>query len=962
MDDDAALRESVSNLRDAILLGRSDIIRSILSTAAEFREEGELFGDDEDNDPLARQRYFEEYTDPYDILKLILNYVDSDAGTCLHLATKMGFADGVRSLLAAGADPTITNNEGATPFDYCTDKSILGVYNEELLQAAAGANIPRVRRLLKAGVSANASDGAATDNKVLHWAASFGTPEVIALLCENGADTNCLNANGSTPLHDAVTREDLEVIQTLLNYGADTGIIAKSGPLEGKSALDLASTDELETILASSTKVKAKPLQNGEIHEPSDVDSSDSVETISQLPSPPPVTIKQLSAKTNSATFIDPKFFHLWPSPQRIQEISGTRFFPSSTVPVYIERSKENLSELTGIWETLGEKFEQAGHSLDIKIITVSEEVRSPPGSIRCQLCPSLFHRTESYRIHVTEKLVLLVASEAVSLWYAVNTVLQMLRVFNNKGIPQSRISDWPDVKHRGILLDVSTGRVPKMETLMSLVDILSSAKVNQLQLYMQNTFAFEGHESVSRNSTPYTQSDIIKLDEYCRRRYIELVPHIESLSGFHRWFVYKQYTHLAESHTDVDTSIESPVPRSLCPSNDDCISLSRGLHDQAFPCFASTRFAHVGVDVTEEFGRGQSYVMAQAKGEQELYLSYLRAMYRSCRKHGRTMQFWANPLHDEPAITLNLPCDVIAMEYGDKPGYDFMKQCRTLSDEGVSFYVCPGTLTWNSACANTDDSLTLTNNAVQAAIACDALGVLTCDWSLPGHVNPLCMSIPAFLATAGLSWKADTDLADVKSLLPEIVSTHALLDNSAKIGHALCDLGRVHAILTNDLERAQDDWKTSGVHPLGHDQQGTLIWRVLSSGGETDLRGVTLDSVQQATRHIRQCQNTIMTAELKCAHGLDILKELDTTADLILFACRICRTMLLAQKQNTEVKSVRDLPAINRTDLANRLLGLIEHYQKVYLLQNRSGGLLSAKQQLEKILQKLLPETPSNS
>lgn len=38
---------------------------------------------------MARQRYFEEYTDPYDILKLILNYVDSDAGTCLHLATKV---------------------------------------------------------------------------------------------------------------------------------------------------------------------------------------------------------------------------------------------------------------------------------------------------------------------------------------------------------------------------------------------------------------------------------------------------------------------------------------------------------------------------------------------------------------------------------------------------------------------------------------------------------------------------------------------------------------------------------------------------------------------------------------------------------------------------------------------------------------------------------------------------------
>ena len=96
-----------------------------------------------------------------------MNYVDNDAGTCLHLATKvswvqitlflaiillvqhctavglffcslqLGYADAVRALLAAGSDPTIANKEGATPFDYCSDKTILGVYNEELLQASA---------------------------------------------------------------------------------------------------------------------------------------------------------------------------------------------------------------------------------------------------------------------------------------------------------------------------------------------------------------------------------------------------------------------------------------------------------------------------------------------------------------------------------------------------------------------------------------------------------------------------------------------------------------------------------------------------------------------------------------------------------------------------------------------------------------------------------------------------------
>lgn len=50
-------------------------------------------------------------------------------------------------------------------------------------------------------------------------------------------------------------------------------------------------------------------------------------------------------------------------------------------------------------------------------------------------------------------------------------------------------------------------------------------------------------------------------------------------------------------------------------------------------------------------------------------------------------------------------------------------------------------------------------NNAVQAAVMCNALGVLICDWSLPGHVNPLTVSIPALLAGAGLAWKASADV-----------------------------------------------------------------------------------------------------------------------------------------------------------------------------------------------------------
>ena len=117
-----------------------------------------------DGEDFRIRKWDEDYEDnPYDILRVMLNYVDDDAGTALHLATKvrsffgwkhginvirsitntsatvfqLGNADITRALLSGGADPTRKNKQGATPFEYCIDETILRVYNEQLLEAAA---------------------------------------------------------------------------------------------------------------------------------------------------------------------------------------------------------------------------------------------------------------------------------------------------------------------------------------------------------------------------------------------------------------------------------------------------------------------------------------------------------------------------------------------------------------------------------------------------------------------------------------------------------------------------------------------------------------------------------------------------------------------------------------------------------------------------------------------------------
>ena len=61
------------------------------------RFENGFFEDDEDEtdgEDFRIRKWDEDYEDnPYDILRVMLNYIDNDAGTALHLATKVRFTN-----------------------------------------------------------------------------------------------------------------------------------------------------------------------------------------------------------------------------------------------------------------------------------------------------------------------------------------------------------------------------------------------------------------------------------------------------------------------------------------------------------------------------------------------------------------------------------------------------------------------------------------------------------------------------------------------------------------------------------------------------------------------------------------------------------------------------------------------------------------------------------------------------
>ena len=136
----------------------------------------------------------------------------------------------------------------------------------------------------------------------------------------------------------------------------------------------------------------------------------------------------------------------------------------------------------------------------------------------------SAIEKREGYHLTIGDERIGIVARDAAGLAYGFATLTQLVRQFG-KRLPQLHIEDWPDFAHRGVMLDISRDKVPTMATLFGLVDMLAEWKINQFQLYMEHTFAYDAHRAVWKDASPMTGEEILALDAYCRERHIELVP-----------------------------------------------------------------------------------------------------------------------------------------------------------------------------------------------------------------------------------------------------------------------------------------------------------------------------------------------------------------------------------------------------------------------------------------------------
>ena len=116
--------------------------------------------------------------------------------------------------------------------------------------------------------------------------------------------------------------------------------------------------------------------------------------------------------------------------------------------------------------------------------------------------------RFDWHRIVVAPDSITIECGDERALFVAVQTIKALLAAGSQTGLACLTIEDWADFEWRIAMLDISRDRVPTTETLLALIDLLCSLKYNQLQLYMEHTYAYRGHEEVWKDASAVTETN----------------------------------------------------------------------------------------------------------------------------------------------------------------------------------------------------------------------------------------------------------------------------------------------------------------------------------------------------------------------------------------------------------------------------------------------------------------------
>ena len=331
----------------------------------------------------------------------------------------------------------------------------------------------------------------------------------------------------------------------------------------------------------------------------------------------------------------------------------------------------------------------------------------------------------QGYILEVHADKIVIQAMTEQGLFYGRQSVKQLMRYFKDEtgqvNVPCMRIVDYPKLKYRGWMDDISRGPIPNMEFLKRVIATLAEYKLNFFNLYTEHVFKLDKYPDIAPTDG-LTASEIKELEDYAKLFHIEIFGNQQCFAHAEETFRIPFYQNMADTKFNWNPGE---------PKTYDFLRYELETVAKAY----QSPFFNINCDETEALGSGRAkdYV-AQNGGASQVYAKHIQWVYNVLKPLGKRVMMWGDIAAKDPLITSQLPKDMLMLVWSYSPSDSYVDMMEPFEKQGLEFMVAPGMSMWGSVFPSEETYTKNIANLVRDGYQHGALGMMNTAWDDSGE------------------------------------------------------------------------------------------------------------------------------------------------------------------------------------------------------------------------------------
>ncbi len=323
----------------------------------------------------------------------------------------------------------------------------------------------------------------------------------------------------------------------------------------------------------------------------------------------------------------------------------------------------------------------------------------------------------QGYLLLIKPDRIILSANTETGVFYGVQSLKQLIRTHRySRSVPALKIKDWPDLKIRGVMDDISRGPVPTKAYMHQQIRRMAEMKINMLTYYTENVVKTKSHPEFAPPGGSLDIKEWAELADYARKYHIDLVGNFQSFGHFEKILKIPKYSHLGEGGS------------LLSPAFEGSYKLLRDIYSEMIPAFHSEYF-HINSDETFELGKGASREMVDSLGLAAVYAGHIKRIHKIISGMGKKVMMWGDIAMDHPEILNLLPKDIIMDSWVYDALDDYAPYIIPFKKAGFKLLISPGIVNSNKMMPDLEKARKNISGFVAAGKKQGVWGMLVTVW-----------------------------------------------------------------------------------------------------------------------------------------------------------------------------------------------------------------------------------------